>query len=162
MFNWVPNNEQDVCERRLRKVMKRLKVENFNFNYDRSSCYIDFHYQNKIYRLEHSIEKAKDKGLIMLRNGLDCLSELIDSLEDLCQIIQRGTYNLETWIAGMAQSASVEEIPNYVEELHIRYKPIGKQKSAEYDRHEEMTNIAPESYLEDFSRNQILQRTRGK
>ncbi|WP_245747366.1 hypothetical protein [Anaerobacillus alkalidiazotrophicus] len=98
----------------------------------------------------------------MLRNGLDCLSELIDSLEDLCQIIQRGTYNLETWIAGMTQSASVDKISEDVEELHIRYKPIGRQKNGEYDRHEERTNITPESYLEDLSRNQILQRIRGK
>jgi hypothetical protein len=162
LFKWKPYKEQAVCERRLSKVMKRLKIESYNFNYDRSSCFIEFRYRDSVYRLEHSIEKAKDKGLILLRNGLDCLAELIESLEDLSQIIERGTYNLEAWIAGMKKSSTVEEIPEFVEEVHIRYKSLGKQTHSDYARNEEMSHVAPDSYLEDLSRNQILQRTQSK
>ncbi|HZH62429.1 MAG TPA: hypothetical protein VEY70_23245 [Metabacillus sp.] len=99
------------------------------------------------------MEKAKEKGLIVLRNGLDCLLELIQSLEDLCQIIERGTYKLETWVSGMKLLSSAEEEPEFVEEVHIRYKSLGKQKHSEYNRNEEFIHVAPESSLEDFDRN---------
>lgn len=145
MFKWIPmpHNVQDMCERKLKRVMKRLKIENFNFNWDRSSCFIEFKYQEISYRMEHSVEKAKAKGKV-LRNGLDCLNELVQSLEDLCQIIERGTYKLDTWISGLKQSSSAEGTPEYLEEVHIRYKSLGKQKHSDY-------NVEPESSL-DFDR----------
>ncbi|MGM0876236.1 MAG: hypothetical protein ACQEWV_16065 [Bacillota bacterium] len=163
MFKWMPHKEQGMCERKLKRVMKRLKIEDFNFNWDRSSCFIEFHYQENSYRIEHSVQKAKEKGLIVLRNGLDCLSELVQSLEDLCQIIERGTYKLETWISGMKQSSSVEEIPDeFLEEVHIRYKSFGKQEHSEYNKNEEFIHVAPESSLGDFDRNQIIQLSQSK
>ncbi|WP_243459288.1 hypothetical protein [Metabacillus bambusae] len=163
MFKWIRYQEQDImCERKLKKIMKRLDIEEFNFNWDRTSCYIEFQYNENSYRMEHSIQKAKRKGLIVLRNGLDCLMELVQSLEDLCQIIERGTYKLETWVSGMKQSSSAEEKPEFVEEVHIRYKSLGNQKHSEYNRNEEFIHVAPESSLEDFDRNQIIQRSQSK
>ncbi|MGM0877453.1 MAG: hypothetical protein ACQEWV_22640 [Bacillota bacterium] len=162
MFKWMPHKEQDMCEVRLIRVMKRLKIEDFNFNWDRSSCFIEFHYQENLYRIEHSVQKAKEKGITVLRNGLDCLSELVQSLEDLCQIIERGTYKLETWISGMKQSSSAKAIPEFLEEVHIRYKSFGKQKHSEYNRNEEFIHVAPESSLGDFDRNQINQPSQSK
>jgi hypothetical protein len=161
MFKWIQYKEQDImCERKLKKIMKRLDIEEFNFNWDRTSCYIEFQYNENSYRMEHSIQKAKRKGLIVLRNGLDCLMELVQSLEDLCQIIERGTYKLETWVSGMKQSSSTEEKPEFVEEVHIRYKSLGKH--SEFNRNEEFIHVAPESSLEDFNQNQIIQRTQSK
>ncbi|WP_158735615.1 hypothetical protein [Alteribacillus sp. YIM 98480] len=157
MFKWMPHKEQEMCERKLNKVMKRLKIENFNFNWDRSSCFIEFSYQEKSYKMEHSVLKAKKKGII-LRNGLDCLLELIRSLEDLSEIIDRGTYKLEIWLHGMKQSSAAEEIPEYEEEFHIRYKTLRKQKT-ESNRNEDFVQVAPEASLRNFNRAQILQRS---
>lgn len=148
LFKWMPHKEQSVCERKLEKAIKRLKVEDFNFNWDRNSCFIEFSYQGEVYRLEHSIEKAKEKG-ILLRNGLDCLNELTQSLEDLCVIIDRGMYDFETWINGMKQSPSPEEIAGYQEEFHIKYKSLGKQDSSEVNRDEKPVPFPPKPSLED-------------
>lgn len=151
MFKWTPYKEQDiVCERKLKKIMKRLDVKDFNFNWDRTSCYIEFQYQENSYRMEHSIQKAKEKNLIILRNGLDCLMELVQSLEDLCQIIERGTYKLEAWVSSMKQSSSTEQKPEFVEEVHIRYKSLGEQQHSEYNRNEEFVHAAYESSLKRF------------
>ena len=105
MFKWFPrpHTEQDMCERRVKNVMARLKIEDFHFNWDRNSCYIEFNYQEHSYKMEHSVQKAKEKGVFALKNGMDCLMELVHSLEDLCRIIDRGTYTLETWVNGMKQ-----------------------------------------------------------
>jgi hypothetical protein len=160
MFKWKTHKEQDImCARKLKKIMERLKIEDFNFNWDRSSCYIEFQFQGNSYMMEHSVQKAKEKGLVVLRNGLDCLMELVQSLEDLCQIIERGTYKLETWVSGMKQSSSAKEIPEFLEEVNIRYKSFGKQKHSEYNKNEEFIYVAPEFELS--LQNQI-QRSQSK
>lgn len=136
-LKWMPNNEQSVYEKELTRVMKHLGIENYNFNWDRHGCFIEFHYQDNSYRLEHSVEKAKKKGII-LKNGLDCLAELTESLKDLCSIINRGTIELKTWISGIKQPSSDSEFnyhekesPEFEEELQIKYKSLGKQVRSE-------------------------------
>ncbi|MCP3026407.1 hypothetical protein [Halobacillus sp. A5] len=163
IFKWMPHKEQYICEKRLVKVVKRLKIEDFNFNWDRSSCFIEFQYQNEAYRLEHSIEQAKERGII-LRNGLDCLLELTMSLEDLCEIIDRGTYKFETWISGMklTNEEPVKEIPAFEEEFHIRYKSSGKQSPLEKEENEEFNPFSPEPSFRDFDQEPIIQRPQHK
>jgi|SRR4051812_38420902 glycosyltransferase A (GT-A) superfamily protein (DUF2064 family) len=162
LFKWMPYKEQEQYERKLIKVMKRLKIEEYHFNWDRSSCYIEFQYEESLYRLEHSIQKAKEKGIIVLRNGLDCLSELVQSLEDLCEIIERGTYQLDTWLTGMKQLPLEEETPEYLEEVHISYKSTGKQKHSEYNQNDDFNQLVPELSQEAFERNQMIRRARSK
>ncbi|KHE70943.1 hypothetical protein LD39_10850 [Halobacillus sp. BBL2006] len=157
LFRWMPHKEQSICERKLVKVIKRLKIENFSFNWDRSSCYVEFNYQGKAYRLDHSVEKAKERGII-LRNGLDCMNDLTQSLEDLCQIIDRGTYKFETWISGMQQTPEVREAPEYQEEFHIKYKSTGKQNhQPEYKRDEEFIPFGPQPSLRDYEQEETVQ-----
>ncbi|WP_010530171.1 hypothetical protein [Lentibacillus jeotgali] len=157
LLKWMPqikgisHNEQSVYEGKLSKVMKELKIENYDFNWDRTGCFIEFHYLGNSYKLEHSVEKAKKKGL-MLENGLDCLRELTQSLEELSGIIKRGTYDFETWIAGMKQSSSEQEIPEFQEEFQIRYKSLGQQNLSDYNK-EEYIPFATESSLEDTRQN---------
>ncbi|WP_077623244.1 hypothetical protein [Sediminibacillus massiliensis] len=147
IFKRIPYKEQSMCERKLTRVMKGLKVEEYTFNWDRNSCFIEFHYQDQVYRLDHSIDEAKKRGII-LRNGLDCLAELTQSLEDLCSIIDRGTYKLETWISGMKRISDEEEVPEYEEEFHIRYKSSGRQHH--FDPEEEFGPFAQESESRDM------------
>ncbi|MGJ9386211.1 hypothetical protein [Salipaludibacillus sp. CF4.18] len=162
MFKWTPHKEQYTCERRLIKVMKRLKIEDFNFNWDRSSCCIEFHYQGSSYKMEHSLEQAKKQGIVMLRNGLDCLFQLVQSLEDLSQIIERGTYKLDIWISNMKQTTVEEETTQYSEEVHIRYKSIEKPTYPEFNRGDEFVLAAPESSLGEYDQNEFTQRSKRK
>lgn len=157
LLKWVPRKEQNLCERKLRGVMKRLNIESYHFNWDRSSCIIEFDYQESSYRLEHSIEKAKKRS-IFLRDGLDCLMELTNSLEDLCNIIERGTNQLETWISAMEQQSSVRNTSEFEEEFHIKYKSSGKSNQSEYNR-DEFTPFAPGSSLSDFGQNEVNQQS---
>ncbi|MGD6818268.1 hypothetical protein ACQCVE_14495 [Metabacillus sp. 113a] len=147
LFKGMPHKEQDICEVRLVKVIKHLKIEDFNFNWDRNSCYIEFSYHHGKYRLEHSIDKAKERG-ILLRNGLDCLNELTQSLEDLSVIVDRGTYKFETWIAGMKQSSSAHE--EYEEEFHIKYRSVGKQNQSDFHRSDELDPFHPETKQREY------------
>lgn len=129
-FKWLfrLQTEQDTVEKRVRNIMSRLKVENYHFNWDRDSCYIEFSYQEQSYRMDHSISRAKEKGVFGLKNGLDCLMELVLTLEDLCKIIERGTYKLETWVAGMEIDMEAEHFTQEEEEEEYEYPNfIGKR-----------------------------------
>jgi hypothetical protein len=163
LLKWVPRKEQNLCEKKLRRVMKRLKIEDYNFNWDRSSCYIEFQYREIPYKLEHSIVKAKKRG-IFLRDGLDCLMELTNSLEDLCRITERGTNDLGTWISGMEKPGQVQETAEYEEELQIRYKSSGNQGHSEYNNVEEYPYppLEPEPNFRDFEQSQVNRRPRRK
>lgn len=160
LLKWVPNNEQRLYEKKLTDVMKRLKIQNYNFNWERTSCFVEFHYNENFYKFEHSIEKAQKNGII-LYNGLDCLRELTQSLEDLCGIIDRGMNDLETWISGMKQSPSETKMPGFHEEFEIRYKTLGRQNYAEYNTEElkELFPFGTEPSLKEFTQNQIDQRS---
>ena len=160
LLRWMPHKEQNVYERKLIKVIKRLKIESYNFNWDRDSCFIEFRYHENFYRLEHSIESAKKRGII-LNNGLDCLMELTESLEDLCGIMNRGIGEFETWISGMKQTSTVQEIPEYEEEFHIKYKSLGKQNHSEFNR-EEYIPFEPELTPRNYDQNGLIQRPRRR
>ena len=162
LFRWMPHKEQSICERRLVKVIKRLKVQDFNFNWDRNSCFVEFTYQGEGYRLEHSVEKAKEKGII-LRNGLDCLNELTQSLEDLCMIIDRGMYDFDTWIAGMKQPPSTTETPEVHEEIHLKRTAVGKQTTSEEHWGEETIPLKPDTSFKKYDEgNHNIKRTQFK
>lgn len=89
-----------IYEYKLQQVMKRLEVEDYNFNWDRWSAWVEFVYHGELYRLEHSVEKARAKG-VELRYGSDAFAEVVLTLEDLVRIVERGIYELETWLLGM-------------------------------------------------------------
>lgn len=154
LLKWMPRNDQNASEKKLTRVMKHLKIEDYNFNWDRTSCVIEFRFQGNSYRLEHTLEKAKKKG-ILLKNGLDCLTELTDSLEDLCRINNRGTNQFETWISGMRQSTPGQEIPEFEEEFQIRYKSTGKKNYSEYNEEE----YSPRRDMDQRYQNRVNQRS---
>ncbi|WP_085991278.1 hypothetical protein [Oceanobacillus senegalensis] len=162
LLKLMPNDEQSLYERKLTGVMKSLKVQDYNFNWDRTSCYVEFHYNENFYKLEHSVEKAKKKGII-LRNGLDCLMELTQSLEDLCGIVDRGMNDFETWISGMKQSPSETKELEFQEEFEIRYKTLGRQTNSKYNLEElkETIPFGTEASLREFEQNQINQQSLG-
>ncbi|WP_332634135.1 hypothetical protein [Halalkalibacter flavus] len=156
IFKTSYSKEQDMCERKLVKIMKRLNVAYFDYNWDRSSCYIEFRYHETLYKMEHSADKATGTGVAEFKSGLDCLVELVETLEDLCQIIDRGTYKLETWLSGMQKTPLIEDKPESLENTQIKHKLSEKQN------HDEFMLDTSEPSLVNFNRNKVVQRTISK
>ena len=46
-------------EKKLERVIERLEVSEFNYNWDRFSAWIEFRYKGELYRFDHSIENAR-------------------------------------------------------------------------------------------------------
>lgn len=116
----------DSYERKLERVMERIEVKEFTYNFDRFGCWVEFRYRNDLYRFEHSIEKAKAKG-INLRYGSDAFAQVVLALEDLARMVERGIYELGTWVAGMKFLLPPVEIPSFIKYLGFEQIPEGPE-----------------------------------
>lgn len=125
-------------EKKLEKVMERLGVEDYNYDWSRNDCYIEFYYKCGLYRFEHSLEKAKETGR-KIQYVSDLFAELVLTLEDLARAVKRRTYDLQVWIQGMKQlpppvtipdcirALGFEEVPASVEDVKARFKSLAKK-----------------------------------
>jgi hypothetical protein len=116
----------DLYEKKLDKVMERLGAESFNFNWDRWSCFVEFRYKDELYRFDHSVEKAKARG-VDLRYGSDVFAQVVLALEDLARMVERGIYELSTWVAGMKYLPPPAEIPSFFRFLGFEQIPAGPE-----------------------------------
>jgi hypothetical protein len=128
----------DQYEKKLEKVMERLGVQDFNYNWDRHGCWVDFHYKGQLYRFEHSVDKAKARG-IALKYGSDAFAQVVLSLEDIARMVERGIYDLQSWVEGMKFLPPVIEIPTFLQfmgfstipasadDVKERYRTLAKQ-----------------------------------
>lgn len=124
-------------ESKLEKVMVRLGVEKYNYNWDRWSCWVEFMYKGQVYRFEHSIENAKAHGS-EVKYGSDVFAQVVLSLEDIARMTERGIYELQVWVAGMKALPKPRDIPDCIkllgfdrmpesaEEVKQRFRAIAK------------------------------------
>lgn len=152
-------------EKKLGRVMERLGVSVVNYNWDRFGCYIEFRYKNDLYRFDHTIEKAQARG-IKLSYGSDVFAQVVLSLEDLARMVERGIYDLSTWVAGMKYLPPPKEVPTFFkylgfaeipankEDVDARYRSLAKQmhpdtggNSQDFQKLKESTEKA-KKYLE--------------
>lgn len=127
-----------VYERKLQKVMERMTVEEYNYNFDRHGAWIEFRLKGQLYRFDHTKEKAEARG-IKLMYGSDCFAQIVLSLEDLARMAERGIYELQTWLEGMKflpppvvvpeclRNLGFAQIPESVEDVKARYKTLAKK-----------------------------------
>jgi len=90
----------ETYEAKLEKVMGRLGVESYNYDWSRFECWVSFVYKGQPYRFAHSVENAKAHG-VDIRYGSDVFAQVVLSLEDLARMVERGIYDLDTWVSGM-------------------------------------------------------------
>lgn len=125
-------------ERKLQRVMERFGTDEYNYNWDRYGCYVQFRYKGQLYQFEHSVEKAKAHG-IDIKYGSDAFAQLVLGLEDLARLAERGIYELQTWLEGMRflpppvevpeffMFMGFDRIPSNVTEVEDRYRVLIKK-----------------------------------
>ncbi len=129
--------EASAYETKLEKVMSRLGVEKYDYNWDRFSCWVEFLYKGQLYRFEHSIENANKHGNAV-KYGSDVFAQVVLTLEDIARMTERGIYELQTWVAGLKalpqkktmpwffSFLQFNEIPSKKEEIEKRYRQLAK------------------------------------
>ena len=92
--------EPAAYEAKLEKVMARLGVEQYDYDWSRFECWVSFTYKGQLYRFSHSVQNAQEHG-VNIKYGSDVFAQVVLSLEDLARMVERGIYDLGTWVAGM-------------------------------------------------------------
>lgn len=125
-------------ERKLHRVMQRLGVESYSFDWGRAEAWVQFTYRGQLYRFEHGVKKARDRG-IKIAYGSDAFAQLVLALEDLARIVERGIYDLQLWVEGMKYLPPAPElpecfrvlgfdrVPERAEEVTARFRELAKR-----------------------------------
>lgn len=129
--------EPATYEAKLEKVMGRLGVEEYDYDWSRFECWVSFTYKGQPYRFSHSVDNAKSHG-VNIRYGSDVFAQVVLSLEDLARMVERGIYDLSTWVAGMKYLPAAQPIepcfaglgfikkPATTDEVKAQYKRMAK------------------------------------
>ena len=124
-------------EAKLERVMERLGAESYDYDWSRRECWVEFSYKGGRYRFAHSLENAKAHG-VTLQYGSDAFAQVVLSLEDLARMVERGIYDLSTWVAGMKLLPEPEKLetcfialgfsrrPTSAEEVREKYRRLSK------------------------------------
>lgn len=124
-------------EKKLENVMNRLGVAEYNYDWTRKDCFIEFTYKGQFYRFDHSLEKAAAAEQD-IHYVSDLFAQLVITLEDIARMAERGIYDLSTWISGMRALPESVPLPNCfrtlgfsqtpadVSEVRIRYRALAK------------------------------------
>lgn len=98
-------------ENKLERVMGRLGIENYDYDWSRTECWVTFTYKGEYYRFTHSVKNAQEHG-VMIAYGSDAFAQLVLALEDLARMVERGIYDLGTWVSGMKYLPEGKGIPS--------------------------------------------------
>lgn len=117
--------ESQTYEAKLEKVMGRLGVDSYDYDWSRRECWVSFIYNGQPYRFTHSLENAQAHG-INVKYGSDLFAQVVLSLEDLARMVERGIYELSTWISGMKYLPAPTELPECFRVLGLGQIPKSK------------------------------------
>lgn len=114
----------EFYEKKLTKVMSRFGIEEgqYNWDYTRAGCWVQFRYKGGLYRFEHSVQKAQEHGH-KLSYGSDAFAQVVLALEDLARLVDRGIYDLQDWVAGMKSLPPGQELPGFCKLLGLDHLP---------------------------------------
>lgn len=116
----------DAYEKKLQRVAERLGVSDVDWNSDRHGCWVTFTYKGQWYRFDHSIDNARAHGA-NLRYGSDAFAQVVLALEDLARMVERGIYDLGTWVAGLKFLPEPRQAPECFALLGFAQAPTDPQ-----------------------------------
>lgn len=123
--------EPERYDAKLEKVMERLGVERYDYNWDRFASWVEFYYKGAPYRFEHSVKNAQEHGAD-IRYGSDVFAQVVLTLEDLARMVERGIYDLSTWVAGLKMLPERERVPDCIARLGFDKMPDERELKARW------------------------------
>lgn len=118
--------EPATYEAKLEKVMARLGIESYDYDWSRFECWVTFTYKGQPYRFSHSVANAQAHG-VNIKYGSDVFAQVVLSLEDLARMVERGIYDLSTWVAGMKYLPAAADIPDCFRVLQFDTVPDSQE-----------------------------------
>ena len=109
----MPKKYQEAVEyeRKLKRVMDRMKAVRYEFDWGRRSCYVEFVRSGKAYRFENSVEALQERGS-KIEFGSDAFAVLVLDLESMARMMEHGTFDLEGGkVRGLKELPPPQQVP---------------------------------------------------
>ena len=153
----------EFYEKKLAKVMSRFGIEPEKYDWDcnRSSCWVQFYYKGGLYRFEHSVQKAQEHGH-KLSYGSDAFAQVVLALEDLARLVDRGIYDLQDWVAGMKSLPPAQGLPSFCKLLGLDHLPQWEDEIEKAFRTMAKHNHPDVGGSDSFMRNLLAARTEAE
>ncbi|MDR0905793.1 MAG: J domain-containing protein [Oscillospiraceae bacterium] len=125
-------------EGKLKKVMARLGVEKFNYDWTRQDCFVELLCKGRVFHFSDSLEAARIRGEKITAVS-DVFARIVLMLEDLARASERGLYDFATIISGLPSlpesvahldpwfiALGFTEHPATAEEVRVQYRRLAK------------------------------------
>lgn len=128
------SGNEDFYAKKLERVMERMGIDRYNFDWTRKSCFVEMTYGGRTYRFENSVEKSAEAG-----RGLTCVSDLLAqvvlSLEGLARAVENGIFTLDMLMAGVPALPPAPEMPECFRAMEFTAMPETEDEvKAQYRR----------------------------
>ena len=104
----------DTYEQKLERVMKRLGVSEYRYDWNRKEAFVEFCYHGQWYHFENNFDKAEKACEITHRRIYyvsDLFAQIVLALENLARLTEQGLYSLQYWIEGMKMLPPAANVP---------------------------------------------------
>lgn len=101
---------REEYEQKLGRVMNRLGVQVYDYDWSRRGCWVQMVYAGRAYRFENSVDKSAESG--RLSNVTDLFAQIVLALEGLARAIENGIFTLDMLMAGVPALSSAADIPD--------------------------------------------------
>lgn len=90
----------DSYEEKLARVMNRFGVDDYTYDWSRSSCFVQMQLHGRVWRFENSISKSEECGR-NLKYVSDLFAEIVLTLEDLARATEKKLVSLDMLLQGI-------------------------------------------------------------
>lgn len=101
---------REEYEQKLGRVMNRLGVQVYDYDWSRRGCWVQMVYAGRAYRFENSVDKSAESG--RLSNVTDLFAQIVLALEGLARAIENGIFTLDMLMAGVPALSAAADIPD--------------------------------------------------
>lgn len=150
-------------ENKLKRVMDRLGVTEYRYDWNRQETYVEFQYKGQWYHFDNNFSKAEqayEKTRKHIVYVSDLFAQIVLALEDLARLSEQGLYELSYWIEGMKMlpqapnipacfgALGFDHVPDSEEELKQRFRQLAKVSHPDGGGSAEQFQVLKRNYLE--------------
>lgn len=132
--------ELQTYEAKLERVMERLGVEKFDYDWTRRECWIEFWYRGQLYKFVHSVANAQAHGIDISSMVPMYLRRWFYPWRTSRAWWSVASMTLSVWVAGMKYLPEAQNIPSCF--VAMQFQVIPENANTVQERYRKLAKVA--------------------